>query len=259
MSPTGSVPLRALVVEDEWIARNYLVELLDSSRLAETVGAVASADEARELLAQSAHPAVDLVLIDVNLSGDETAGLRLAREIARLAPNLLLVLATAYREHAIEAYELGVSDYLLKPFTEERVEQCLRRLQQRRPRAEPRPPLRIVARREKSLVFFEPREVWAFEAADRMTSVHTPHGVFDIDLSLAAIEASFGRDLLRVHRNWLVNGSHVKELGREGSETRVYVGEALPPEGRGVRVPVARERAQQIRDMLLANATGLRR
>lgn len=256
----GAPPrLRALIVEDEWVARNYLAELLEASGLAETTGAVASADDARQLLASGMDPAVDVVLIDVNLSGDETGGLRLARELATLESNPLLVLATAYPEHAIEAYEIGVADYLLKPFTEERVEQCLRRLHARRPAPVPFGPRRIVARRDRSLVFFEPDEVWAFEAADRMTSVHTPHGTFDLDLSLAAIEASFGRRLVRVHRNFLVNSAHVKQLERDGTETRIFVGEGLPPEGRGVRVPVARERAQQIRELLLENATGLRR
>ena len=259
MTSSDAPRLRALIVEDEWVARNYLAELLEASRLAETAGAVASAEEAKELLASGMGPAVDVVLIDVNLSGDETGGLRLARELAALDARPQLVLATAYPEHAIEAYELGVTDYLLKPFTEERVEQCLRRLHPRRPAEVPVGPRRIVARRDKSLVFFQLGEVWAFEAAARLTSVHTPHGVFDLDLSLTAIEASFGRGLVRVHRNWLVNASHVKQLERDGTETRIFVGEGLPPEGCGVRVPVARERAQQIRELLLENATGVRR
>lgn len=257
--PIESTKLQALVVEDEWVARNYLVELLDASGLAEIVGAVATAEQARQILTGSDALDIDTVFIDVQLSGEELAGLRLARDIARAQPGLLVVLATAFREHAIEAFELGVSDYLLKPFTEERVEQCLRRLRERHSGVPTRATRRIVARRDKSLVFFEISEVWAFEAADRMTSVHTAHGVFDIDLSLAAIEASFGRDLLRVHRNWLVNTAHVKELEREGSETRVFVGDGLSTGGRGVKVPVARERAQQIRDVLLSDATGLRR
>jgi two-component system, LytTR family, response regulator LytT len=259
MNPSDAPRLRALIVEDEWVARNYLAELLEASGLAETVGAVASADEARQLLTTNVEPVIDVVLIDVNLSGDETGGLRLARELAAMNTKPLLVLATAYPEHAIEAFELGVADYLLKPFTEERVEQCLRRLHARRPATPAVGPRRIVARRDKSLVFFQPEEVWAFEAADRLTSVHTPHGTFDLDLSLAAIESSFGRSLVRVHRNWLVNSAHVKQLERDGAETRLFVGEGLPPDGRGVRVPVARERSQQIREMLLENATGLRR
>ncbi len=85
------------------------------------------------------------------------------------------------------------------------------------------------------------------------------HGTFDIDLSLTAVEASFGRAFVRVHRNWLVNAAHIKELERDGHETRLFVGPGVADAGQGVTVPVARERAAQVREMLLANATGLRR
>src|SRR5260370_4518300 len=125
----------------------------------------------------------------------------------------MFVLATASSQHSLEAFERGVIDYILKPFTEERVEQCLRRLLERRA---PRPQAvrRVVARRKKSLVFLDPEQIWAFEAADRLTFVHSPEGRFDIDLSLAAIEASFCLALFRVHRNWLMDLAYVKELNR---------------------------------------------
>ena len=261
---TGS-PLRALVVEDEWPARNYLVELLESSQLAEVVGAVGAVDEAMQALSSDV-PGVglDVVFVDVALQGgadSDENGLSLVRSVAG-APNApMFVLATAYEQHALEAFELGVVDYLLKPFSEERVAQCLRRLHQRRaPAGAPKTgPARIVARRKRSLVFLEPPEIWAFEAADRLTFVHTMHGTFDIDLSLAAVEASFGRAFVRVHRNWLVNSMHIKELERDGHETKLFVGAGVADAGKGVRVPVARERAAAVREMLLTNATGLRR
>jgi DNA-binding LytR/AlgR family response regulator len=172
----------------------------------------------------------------------------------------MFVLATASKEHAIEAFSLGVIDYLLKPFTEERVELCLRRVLARRPACgAPRGKTRIVARRGKTLVFLDDAEVWAFEAADRLTSVHTLHGAFDVDLTLAVIEASFGRRYLRVHRNWLVNASYIKELDRDGRETRIFVGSDIGPDQRGVRVPVSRDRAQAVRQILLSSAAGVRK
>jgi DNA-binding LytR/AlgR family response regulator len=259
-----NTPIRALVVEDEWPARNYLVELLEASGLAEVAGAVGTLDEARQALeGEPPGLAVDAAFVDVRLEGaarGET-GLTLVRAMLGRAAAPMFVLATAYDSHAIEAFDLGVVDYLLKPFSEERVVQCLRRLQQRRTAVPVTPagPPRIVARRKRSLVFLEPQEIWAFEAADRLTFVHTLHGTFDIDLSLAAVEASFGRAFVRVHRNWLVNAAHIKELERDGHETKLFVGDGVADAGKGVRVPVARERAGAVREMLLANATGLRR
>jgi two-component system, LytTR family, response regulator LytT len=262
--------LRTLVVEDEWPARNYLVELLEGSGLAEVVGAVSSVDEAREALhagdgagAPSAVMGIEAVFVDVQLLGgtDAETGLDLVRMMADMPNAPMFVLATAFDRHAIEAFELGVVDYLLKPFTEERVAQSLRRLHERRKPvlASAAPLSRIVARRKRSLVFLELHEIWAFETADRLTYVHTEHGVFDVDLSLTAIEASFGRAFLRVHRRWLVNASHIKELERDGDETRLFVGRALSSGSQGVHVPVARERSAAVRGALLANTTGLRR
>jgi two-component system response regulator LytT len=255
-------PLRTLVVEDEWPARNYLVELLQASHLAEVVGAVPSVEQAREAI-QGSVALVEAVFVDVQLlgEGEGETGIDLVRSLVGTARPPLFVLATAFDQHAIEAFELGVVDYLLKPFTEDRVTQALRRLHERRP---PGPhgataTTRIVARKKRSLVFLELHEIWAFETEDRLTSVHTAHGTFDLDLSLAAIEASFGRTFIRVHRKWLVNASHIKELERDGDETRLFVGPELGDDTRGVKVPVARERAVAVRNALLSNATGLRR
>ncbi len=181
-----NAPLRALVVEDEWPARNYLVELLETSQLAEVVGAVGAVDEAKQALSSDV-PGVglDVVFVDVALDGSdrEENGLSLVRSSAGQPNAPMFVLATAYEQHALEAFELGVVDYLLKPFSEERVVQCLKRLHQRRAPAVgvKAGTARIVARRKRSLVFLEPHEIWAFEAADRLTFVHTMHGTFDID------------------------------------------------------------------------------
>ena len=260
------IPLRALVVEDEWPARNYLVRLIEATRLAEVVGAVAGAAEAREVLGTLP---VDVVFVDVQLSCGEN-GLELVQSLAAstdapfnghsrngVAPPLF-VLATAFGQHALEAFDLGVADYLLKPFNEERVEQCLRRLHERRPNGGPGP-ARVVARRKRSLVFIDPAEIWAFEASERLSFVHSRQGRFDIDLSLAAIETSFGRSLFRVHRNWLVNLAFARELERDSSETTLFVGASIGDESQGIRVPVSRDRAQPLRTALLANATGVRR
>ena len=120
-------------------------------------------------------------------------------------------------------------------------------------------PCRVVARRKNRLVFLDPEAIWAFQAADRLTFVHAPEGTFEIDLSLAALEASFGPALFRVHRNWLVNLVFVKELERVSGGTTLTVGSDPAHEGRNVRAPVSKDRAKALRNVLLKNATGLRK
>lgn len=237
--------LRALIVEDEWASRNYLVELLERTGEVEVVGAVATAEDAREAIATISP---DVAFVDVQLTGSASDGVELVRDGGAPA----FVLATAHPQHAIDAYELGVVDYLLKPFTAERVGQCVERIRARLPAPGlPKTPVRVVGRRKRALVFLRIDEVWAFEAADRMAYLHAARGRFDVDLSLTALEASFGSSLLRVHRNWLVNCSHVLELEGIAADMTLLVGD-------GLRVPVARERTAEVRELLLANTTGIR-
>jgi DNA-binding LytR/AlgR family response regulator len=115
---------------------------------------------------------------------------------------------------------------------------------------------RVVARRKASLVFIDPQDIWAFEAAERLTFVHARQGRFDIDLSLAGVEASLGRRLVRVHRNWLVDIAFVMALERVDGETTLLVGDDFGP--RATRVPVSRQRSKAVRALLLENAIGLR-
>jgi two-component system response regulator LytT len=260
MSQIGpqSRKLRALVVEDEWAARNYLIEMLHASGQAVVVAAVATLLEAQQALTPDGI-VVDVGFVDIHLAssdGDE-AGMNLVRTLAGTPGAPLLVLATALPQHAVEAYSLGVADYLLKPIHQDRVTECLMRLQRRLPHAAPRPvPDRVVARSKKGLVLFARDEVWAFEAAERLMFVHTARGRFDVDLSLAAIEASLGGEFLRVHRRWLVHTGHVRAIENEDGETVMVVG---GEPARELRVPVARDRRAAVRDLLLHGATGLRR
>lgn len=252
--------LRALIVEDEWPARSYLVELLQKTNGIEVIAAVASSHEAAQALDLSA-PAIDVAFVDVHLGAgkNDQAGLDWLRSTARTRGAPLFVLATAHGQHALEAFDLGVSDYLLKPFTLARVNDCVERLLTRRtPSKTPVSRPRIAARKGRAIVFLEFEDVWACEAAERLTFVHSTHGRFDLDLTLSAILASFGSSLLRVHRNWLINPARVLELERESGGTNVFVGVNSAGSASGLRVPVSKDRAVAVREALLDGARGIR-
>ncbi|MCY1036660.1 LytTR family DNA-binding domain-containing protein [Corallococcus sp. BB11-1] len=249
--------LRALLLDDEPPARDYLAELLTDTGAVDVVAAVGTARAAREALAGSLD--LDVMFVDVQLmgSGGNEDGIDLVRSLGTQGP--AVVLATAHKQHALEAFELGVRDYLHKPFTRERVAACVRRLREHRKPQGTTPPIsRIVARQHRSLVFIELDSVFAFEADDRLTYVHAVEGKFDFDLPLSAIETTFGESIVRVHRNWLVNLALVRQIERGDGETTLLIGSRtsnVPP----LRVPVARDRAARVRELLLANAAGVRR
>lgn len=257
-------PLRILVLEDEWPARNYLVQLVEQSGLGHVVAAVAKPAMASEALATAPEP-IDVALVDVHLAGERSparAGLAWIESVleggdtSRSAPRI--VLTTASKEHAMRAYELGVVDYLLKPFTEGRVRAALERLVsfgRAAGRSWADDDVRIAARQGKAIVFLKRADAFAFEADGRLCFVHTPSGRLDVDLSLTSFESVLGPSFMRVHRNWLIASDAVRSIEREGGDSVLLVGPNEPP----LRVQVARDRAAMIRERLLASAVGLRR
>ena len=114
-------PLRVLVVDDEPLARQRILDLLAREDGVETVG---EAGTGRRAVAQIAETRPDLVFLDVQMPG--LSGLDVVREVGpRRMP--AVVFATAYDQHALEAFSVAAVDYLLKPFDDDRFRQSLGR------------------------------------------------------------------------------------------------------------------------------------
>ncbi|NBC18183.1 MAG: response regulator [Bacteroidetes bacterium] len=118
---TAAPSLRVLVVDDEALARQRLLDLLDAAADTDVVGTAGTGREAVEAI-RSLTP--DLVFLDVQMPG--LTGLGVVREVG---PEQMpvTVFVTAYDQHALKAFELAAVDYLLKPFEDERFRQALRR------------------------------------------------------------------------------------------------------------------------------------
>jgi two-component system, LytTR family, response regulator LytT len=243
--------LRAVLLDDERAARSYLAELLSSIEGVAVVGAFESAAPVLDLLKQG-EP-VDVVFVDIELGGapDDTSGLAVAERITRNTPAPHVVLATAHPQHALAGFALGAIDYLVKPWARTRLEQCLARIRDSRP-ARAASPERVAARSDKGIRLIPIEEVLAFEAADRLTFVHTERDRLTLDLTLAVIASSFGERFVRVHRQWLVATEQVRELQTTLTGLQLLLGARL-------YAPVSNERAREVRELILRDTLGLRR
>ena len=105
--------MKAIIVDDERLARNELKSLLANHKEIEVIAECANATEAKEKIDQLKP---DVVFLDINMPGK--SGLELVEEISAL-PDVVFV--TAYDEHAIKAFELNAFDYLLKPVKNEEI------------------------------------------------------------------------------------------------------------------------------------------
>jgi two-component system LytT family response regulator len=116
--------LRALVVDDEAVARRSLVPLIEATGLAEVVGVVDRVGQALEVLRDDS---VDVVFLEVRLPRGEN-GLDVIRGLPGERRRPLFVIATAVDREVLSGFALGVVDYLLKPVTGARIERSLQRV-----------------------------------------------------------------------------------------------------------------------------------
>lgn len=114
--------MKALIIDDERLARNELRRLLEPFSSIEVVGEAGNADEAVKLIGEL-RP--DLLFLDINMPGKDGFELLAALESA---PHVVFV--TAYDEHAVKAFDVNALDYLLKPIDPERLAAAVNKLAQ---------------------------------------------------------------------------------------------------------------------------------
>src|SRR5690606_21321168 len=112
--------MRALIVDDERLARKELIKLLEDHPMIEVVGEAMNADEAIQLV-NDLNP--DLLFLDIQMPGK--TGFQLLEELDAVP---LVVFTTAYDEFALKAFEVNALDYLLKPIQPERLLETISKL-----------------------------------------------------------------------------------------------------------------------------------
>jgi DNA-binding LytR/AlgR family response regulator len=207
--------MRVLIVDDEPAARARLRRLLAAEA---GISAVHEAEDAPSALASVAQlGAFDLAVLDIEMPGG--SGLQLA---AQLPPATCCVFSTAYEQHALRAFELGAVDYLLKPYSAERLANALNRV--RALLALPAPQARLQAPAGERFVTVREglkrialADVQWLSAADNYVALHLPpasyleRGTLSGWLEQSACAGLF----VRVHRSHAVNPAHVMGIAFE--------------------------------------------
>ena len=117
------IRIRAVIIEDEPLAAQYLAALLDDTCQVEVVGTAAESEAGLRLCAEL-RP--DAVFVDINLPGKD--GVSLAKQLAMLPQPPRLVFTTGNANRATDAFRLEAVDYLLKPLDPEQVTEAVNRL-----------------------------------------------------------------------------------------------------------------------------------
>ena len=243
--------LRALAVDDLPPALDELCRLL---REAPEVAEVVSASDSLSALRTLQSDRFDVVFLDISMPGLD--GVELASLLAKMSEPPVIVFVTAYEQHAVQAYDIGAVDYLLKPVRAERLSAALdrvTRLLATEDVAEPVPaqpdamvalPVETAGRTR----YVRRSEVLFVEAHGDYVRLNTRSGVHVVRMPLSRLEEYWeGAGFVRVHRSFLLSLGAVRELRSDSAG-------ALNAHTDAGDVPVSRRHARDLRERLLDNA-----
>jgi two-component system LytT family response regulator len=229
--------IKTLVVDDESIARRVLREELESFPEVQVLG---EAESGLDALNQILNLQPDLVFLDLQMPG--MGGFEMIQNMTGLRPPVV-VIVTAFHQHAVEAFDAGAADYLLKPVRRERLQKAIERARELIAR---NPPLnKMVGRVGREYFLLDYDEILALQAEGELVWIITPTRRFLAGQTLRAIEEHLlPSSFQRVHRGAIVNVKHVRKLSALSSYRWLIT---LSNDS---QIVVSKRRAQSIRRML---------
>ena len=252
--------LKALIVDDEYPARQELRYLLQRMEEVQVVGEAANAQEALALI-----KAMDYAVIFCDIQMPGLSGLELARHLAELDRPPCLIFTTAYPEYAVQAFEVEAVDYLVKPIAPHRLRQAVQkvlRLRERWGESEngeedarpgppwPRPQGRLdrlpVEKQGKTLLIREDDIIYAFTKNDSVF-IRTQDERYSSRFTLKELEERLPEPpFFRTHRCYLVNLTKVQEVIPffNGTFTLTL------NDGQRTEIPVSRNQAKRLKMLL---------
>ncbi|MDE3195591.1 MAG: response regulator transcription factor [Acidobacteriota bacterium] len=252
MKPRATVPLSAIIADDEQLARDELKYLLSEIRDVEVIAMATNGLDALDLI-QKLDPAV--AFLDIQMPGLDGLGVvRRLKDGGIELPHI--VFSTAYEQHAIEAFRLEAMDYILKPVDKERLEETIERARRlvgdrvlEPPVLTPRPATftKLVVRNGARNLIVDPQELIYATIEDGVITLVTAQAEGQSNYrTLEELQAAIDPELFwRAHRSYVVNVNKIREVVPWFKSTY----KLRMDDKKASEIPVSRMQSRRLRDM----------
>lgn len=218
---TQTKTISVLLVDDEVLARERLKRLLQDERDYHICG---EAENGEQAISRISELRPDLAILDIRMPGID--GLQVAEHICTMTPAPAIIFCTAYDEYAIKAFQYQAIAYLLKPIRKEDLLSALKsagklsqlqikQLQAQTDSNEQSPT--FLARTWQGMEVIHMEDIFYFRADHKYVTLVHKGGETLTDQSLKQIEDEYPDQLLRTHRNTIVNRFHIKSMQRNSA------------------------------------------
>ncbi|MBC7426113.1 MAG: LytTR family transcriptional regulator DNA-binding domain-containing protein [Bacteroidia bacterium] len=244
--------IRALIIDDESLARLLVADHLKAHSEIEIIGECADGFEGVKAIS-ALKP--DLIFLDIQMP--RITGFEML-ELIESPP--AIIFTTAYDEFALKAFEAGASDYLLKPFSAERFDKAIEKFKaayhsgktndvekliSENNNRNPEESSRIVVKVNNAVRIIPISEVLYFEAFDDYVKIHTKESCFLKKKTLAYYEKSLpASDFIRVHRSYIIQIPKLTRIEQPEKDTHI----ALLTNG--VKIPLSRSGYSRLKETL---------
>lgn len=232
--------MNVLIVEDEAPASRRLRRLV-AAALAQRTDLIALVDTLESAQKHIESESVDLILLDLDLSGKD--GFDLLRDMNR--PRIPTIIVSANTDRALTAFDYDVVDFISKPVEEERLERALNRARKTNAGE-----LRIVIKSQGQADIISASSIVSLSGADDYVEIVTDSGQNLLHYDrLDALEKTLPTSFLRIHRSHIVNLKHAYQI-----TTMENGGRAVVVSG-GTELPISRRKHQSVKAALEAIAS----
>ncbi|EFR44423.1 LytR/AlgR family response regulator transcription factor [Streptococcus pseudoporcinus] len=209
--------MKVALIDDEPLARMELSYLLQQTQEVEAIFEGESIEDAFQIILTD-QP--DLLFLDIHLTDE--SGLDLAKRLSKVPQAPLIIFATAYDNHAVEAFEVNALDYILKPFEETRIKKAIEKAKSALEvqntnyltQAKTDKTIeRLTIETDERIYLLPFTDIIYCEVQGKETTIHTKKGSYTSHTSLSALEKNLTSDrFLKVHRAYIINQEEIKEI-----------------------------------------------
>lgn len=205
--------MKGIIVEDEYLSREELKYFIKNYSSIEIVGEF---DDGLDVLKFLQENEIDVIFLDINIPSLD--GVFLAKNISKFAVKPYIIFITAYKEHAAEAFEIEAFDYILKPYSEDRIISMLRKLEmsynlEKNKNNENNILNKINLLKNDKIIVLDMDEIYYCVAKEGITCVYTKNEEYLVHSSISEFYNTLPKDkFYKCHRSYIVNITKIREI-----------------------------------------------